>query len=186
MAPGSRHWFDEVGDGSVGVYHPGDEHTAHYTSGVVYGTVTLSYDRLEEEAAKVGLILGRDVLGGTRIHPRRLSPSSIAQLKREVSLVHGVEGADGRSGRVAAMDLLRTAILHFAREPIQVGVGNKESRGFGRIVSRALEYIDANLGEPILLEDIASAASTSQRTLHRAFLEVLSVTPKNYVKALRG
>jgi hypothetical protein len=68
MGAGTRHWLEETGSGSVGVFHGGDEHDAFYTPGSLYATATLSVDRLEEVASDEELILDRRVLGGTGVH----------------------------------------------------------------------------------------------------------------------
>ena len=36
LAPGTRHWLNEVGSGAVGVFLPGDEHDALYPPGSMY------------------------------------------------------------------------------------------------------------------------------------------------------
>ena len=45
---------------------------------------------------------------------------------------------------------------------------------------RALDYIESNLQEDISVDQIAMAAGTSRRTLHRAFEKVLNDTPNGY------
>jgi AraC-like DNA-binding protein len=52
-------------------------------------------------------------------------------------------------------------------------------------VYRARRYIGEHLAEPITLDRIAGAVSTSPRTLSRAFVEVLGDTPGDYVRRLR-
>ncbi len=54
-----------------------------------------------------------------------------------------------------------------------------------RIVARARDFIHESLSQPLSVEAIASAASTSPRTLHRAFQDVLDETPYSYVLKLR-
>ncbi|MFD0981614.1 hypothetical protein [Tropicimonas aquimaris] len=183
---GARHWFEDIANGSVGVYHPGDEHTAHYNLAAKYGTVSLGYDQLEEEAAKVGLVLDRKGLGATGIHSRRLSPGVVAHLSKGFGAVNGAEFPVSLPKSKVAEDFLRAAIVHLAREPIAVPAGGSLSRGHSRVVSRALEFIDANLCDPIFVAEIASAAGTSQRTLHRAFRDILGATPQGYLRALLG
>jgi hypothetical protein len=48
IAPGTRHWLNEVTTGAVGVFLPGDEHDALYPPGSMYAVVTLAAERLEE------------------------------------------------------------------------------------------------------------------------------------------
>jgi transcriptional regulator GlxA family with amidase domain len=58
-------------------------------------------------------------------------------------------------------------------------------QGHWRIVARAQAYIAANLAEPIAVDALAAAACTTRRTLHRAFVEVLGVSPRDLVLRLR-
>jgi transcriptional regulator GlxA family with amidase domain len=61
----------------------------------------------------------------------------------------------------------------------------RRSDGHARIVARAREWLAANLAEPITVDALVAAARTSRRTLHRAFVEVLGETPRDYVLRLR-
>lgn len=51
-----------------------------------------------------------------------------------------------------------------------------------RILDRAKAYIDAHLGDHVAVPDIAWAAATSNRTLHRVFLHEEGITPMEFVK----
>ena len=180
LAPGTRHWMNDVETGNVGVFLPGDEHDSMYTEGSLYSTVTLSAERLEEEAAARGLVLDRKTLGGTGVHARNVSQGSIARLERMFRRMH-----DGQPGATdASAEVLEIAIAHIARLPRCFNIGTQPGR-HGRIVQRARAYIHANLAEPISVDDVASAALTSRRTLLRAFNEILSDTPNRYVRRLR-
>ncbi|WP_350278010.1 AraC family transcriptional regulator [Kribbella sp. HUAS MG21] len=50
---------------------------------------------------------------------------------------------------------------------------------------RAVAYVDAHAGEPITVEDIASAAGTSSRALQYAFRRHLACTPREYLRRVR-
>ena len=52
-------------------------------------------------------------------------------------------------------------------------------------VARAERFMADNLDQPLTLEDIAAAAGTSARTLHRVFRTVRGDTPLGVLKALR-
>ncbi len=53
------------------------------------------------------------------------------------------------------------------------------------IVSRAIDYIEARLADPISMRDICAAIRVCPRTLSYAFAEVLGVSPKSYLLAMR-
>lgn len=184
MGAGTRHWLSETGTGSVGVFHPGDEHDAFYTPGSLYATATLSFDRLDEVAADEEMVLDSAVLGGTGIHPRTLAAGMLKPLRHAFELIHGGPAVAPRAGTRPGDTLLRAIVNHIGRAP---GRHNQRGcpNGYGRIVQRARAYIFENLSNPISLDDIARASFTSRRTLYRAFEEVLDDTPQTYVRRLR-
>lgn len=184
LASGSRHWLTEVRTGDIGVFHAGDEHDAFYVPGSSYATVTLSQERLHEEAEREGLVLDGATLGGTGIRSRRVLPAVLDQMRHQFQRIHGggppvVAGEPG----ICTM-LLGTLLNQVAREPHPLR-GRARITGHARVLARARTYITAHLSEPISLDDIAAAACASRRTLQRAFAEILDDTPQTYVRRLR-
>ncbi len=180
LAPGTSHWQSHVKTGNVGIFLPGDMHDSIYADGSLYATVTLPSDRLEEEAARQGLVLDAAMLGGTGVHRRDLDQSITAHLRRRFRQVHHSAFDDLTLGA----DMLLAAIEHLARPPRCTNAG-RFPRGHGLIVKRARDYIHAHLNEPIDVDEIASAAATSRRTLFRAFNEILGESPRAYTRRLR-
>ena len=54
-----------------------------------------------------------------------------------------------------------------------------------RALTRAVEYIDAHLHEPVRVQDLCGYAGTNPRFLQRIFLKEFGVPPQDYLKALR-
>ena len=54
-----------------------------------------------------------------------------------------------------------------------------------RLVRRAEDYMQANLGEPVSVLDLCRELAISARTLHYAFQEVRGMSPMAYFQALR-
>jgi len=182
MGAGTKHWLEETGTGSVGVFHGGDEHDAFYTPSSLYATATLSVDRLEEVAADEGLVIDRHVLGGTGVHARPLASAVVRGLRQEFELIHCGRPVSGAKRTGDA--LLRALANHIGRQP----AGDKRHGGMdahARIVRKARSYILEHLANPITLDAITAAAATSRRTLFRAFADVLDDTPQTYVRRLR-
>ncbi len=59
------------------------------------------------------------------------------------------------------------------------------SRMRDRAVSRAVEYIEENVAEPINLRDLCLITGASERTIRYGFLERYGVSPKAYLQAFR-
>lgn len=184
MAPGTRHWLNELPSGSVGVFLPGDEHDALYTPGSLYATVTLPAARLEEIAAQHHLVLDARALGGTGISHQGLPGMNLSTLEAQFRSVHAEGPVAGVSPAMLGAQLLDAFIMRFARSPRFV-LGGTDPQGHARIVARARAYIHANLDKSLSVELIASEAATSVRTLNRAFHTVLDETPYSYVMTLR-
>lgn len=180
MPHGSRHWLNEVESGNVGVWLPGDEHDAIYPAGTLYASMTLAPERLEAEAASLGLVLDAKSLGGTGVHARKLSRGLLGLLQSEFRSVRGAHAAS----RDPARRMLDAVIRHLARPPRTLNSGRNPG-GHGQIVKRARAYIVAHLSEPISVDEIALAAGASRRTLFRAFAEILDDTPRLYVRKMR-
>lgn len=182
LVPGTRHWFNEVETGNVGVFLPGDEHDSIYAPGSMYAALTLTADRLEQEAAKENLILDGNILGGTGVHARNLAPSVLTGLQSSFQCIH----ERGTSGDCSAVgdEMLSALIAHLARPPHQTNVGRCPVH-HGKIVERARAYIHDHLSEPMSVDEIAAAAYASRRTLFRAFEDILDESPRHYVRRLR-
>ena len=180
LPAGTRHWLNEVGTGNVGIYLPGEEHDSIYAPGSLYATVTLTADRLEEEAAELDLALDERTLGGTGVHPRKLASDIPVRLREQFQSIH--RGRPVRDD--PARSMLHSLICHLARPPRRVNAGTNPGC-HGRIVRQARAYIAEHLSEPISADAIASAAGTSKRTLFRAFADVMDETPRGYVRRLR-
>jgi AraC-like DNA-binding protein len=178
---GARHWLNEVQRGSVGVFLPGDDHDAMYAPGSMYAAVTLTAERLEQEAASVNLVLEQNMLGGTGIHARLLSTNFLERLQPAFQQAHQQAGV---ASCELADQMLSALIVHLARPPHQMNAGRQRTH-YGKVVERARAYIHEHLSEPMSVDAIAAAAYTSRRTLFRAFLDVLGDTPNNYVRRLR-
>ena len=109
IGPGSRHWLNEVATGDSGVFLPGDDHDALYTPGSLYATATLTAERLEEIAERLGLMLDARILGGTGIHARPFAESALARLRARFEQVHA--GRHTHASGVAALGELAAALL---------------------------------------------------------------------------
>ncbi|ABS65850.1 helix-turn-helix- domain containing protein AraC type [Xanthobacter versatilis] len=184
LPPGTRHWLNDVTSGNVGVFMPGDEHDALYAPGSLYAVLSLSGDVLEEEAAQRELVLTPKELGGSGIHGQRLAASQLALIKNLFQSIHAPLG-DGAVSRMDPAAYFLNALVEHVGRPPRASIGVLDPRGHERIVRRARAFIHENLGSPLSVERIATAAATSPRTLHRAFQMLLDETPYSYVLKLR-
>lgn len=183
LKPGSRQWLREVQTGEVAAFRPGDDHDALYAPGSLYATVGVSPERIEERAAQLDVVLDPFALG-SGVHPRPFSPDLLAHFQREYLRLHEDPSLSGSRFNLCGQRLLDAFLVHFGRPP-RAGLRFRVQGKRERIVARARDFIHEALCQPLSVEKIAAAASTSPRTLHRAFQEVLDETPYSYVLKLR-
>lgn len=185
LPAGSKQWLTDVTTGNMAVFLPGAPHDALYMSGSLFATATLSLDLLEEMAANLGLVLSAKDLGESGVVDRSLPDTALRELQAEFGNLHfsGLP-PDDPSFAMAGKNLLQVFIYHLGREP-RPCVGKPTPRGYAQIVAKARAFIISHLDRPLSIDAIAAAASTSQRTLHRAFLDVLNETPYSYVQKIR-
>ncbi|CAB3745537.1 hypothetical protein LMG24238_07667 [Paraburkholderia sediminicola] len=77
------------------------------------------------------------------------------------------------------IELLTCSLLNAPGAPV------KQSSIVPAFVKRAEDFVREHAGEPLLLEDIASAAGVSARTLRERFLIVRGTSPMQFLRAVR-
>lgn len=113
------------------------------------------------------------------------------QLKRLVmACVQAIENGDLFQGPLAARDLraeedLAHALLTLQPSNISHIIERSDRRANPREIRMALEYIHANLAEPINLADIARAAHMNVRTLQKGFQRVFGQSPMQVLRNAR-
>lgn len=67
------------------------------------------------------------------------------------------------------------------------GAGDSVRRvfGLGNGIARAVEYLSSHLSEPITIDDLASRVGMSRAVLHRKFKQATTLSPMQFVKAMR-
>lgn len=127
---------------------------------------------------------GYAIYGGgpaTRFLPSDQSAARMARLKRNVLRLlvdpgqHYTEGTED-SLMLDVLSLLSVGKVHEDKSRAQIR---------RRAVSRALELMQANLDDPVSIQDLCKAAGASWRTLDRAFNERFEQGPKAYYIRLR-
>ena len=104
----------------------------------------------------------------------------------------GEVAGGGFGGRLYAEGLANALAVHLLRRYSTLGEGRTLALGLNakaagvpaKTVRRALEFIGDHLTGDLSLADIAKAANTSERHLHRLFREAVGVSPHQYV--IRG
>jgi AraC-like DNA-binding protein len=184
MPPGSREWLNELDKGCVGVFLPGDEQEGLWPPGTMFALATLSVERLEEEASRLGLVLDAKQLGGTGVTNMAIDESRRWLLEEAFVRLHAGRPAAGLDGANLSEYLLQIMLQHLAREPRR-GIGPRPAESHGRIVSKAQDYIERNLKVPLTLAMIARAANVTQALLCSAFESVYGEHPQTFVQKLR-
>ncbi len=121
-----------------------------------------------------------------------LAGSAGSALSRLATYITGEIEADPHGLQSSALadrleDCLLTALTSALAppRPAAAPVTAPSASAIPHYVQRAERFMADNLDQPLTLEDIAAAAGTSARTLHRVFRSARGDTPLGVLKALR-
>jgi AraC-like DNA-binding protein len=89
---------------------------------------------------------------------------------------HGISGLE---------ELLMNSLLHIQPSNYHDEFVRPSQQPARRVVRDAMNYIDANLGEPITMESIARTVHMSVRSIQHGFREELGMSPMTYVRDRR-
>jgi len=99
------------------------------------------------------------------------------------ALLHLVERDHGHA---VAAEAARAVVMPLARRGGQAQfIAPRPRRDPPTGIAPILEWIEANLEQPLTLADIATRAAMSQRTLHRRFVEQVGCSPLRWVGRAR-
>lgn len=171
--------LDRTGAGDIAVLQSGACLDAQYPPGALYFAATLSQRKLAEESSQEGVVLDRRLLKPAGLHMGAIPDEPLEWMKSQLESLHRGEIPD--DGEETVLRLVRTAIRHLGVAPSD----RENSYERVKIVRRARDHILRNLSSAISMPALAAAAETSQRTLFRAFSEVLDITPHAYLHILR-
>jgi transcriptional regulator GlxA family with amidase domain len=73
----------------------------------------------------------------------------------------------------------RGAVSHQSRD-LEVTAGGPRRIPREQLVTRVMEFLRDNLGEPMTVAELSRLAGVSERTLRAAFHDVLGLSPKQY------
>jgi AraC-like DNA-binding protein len=113
------------------------------------------------------------------------------RLKRLVmACARAIENGDLFNGQLAARDLraeedLAHALLTLQPSNISHIIERSDRRANPREIRIALDYMHANLAEPISLSDIARAAGMNVRTLQKGFQRIFGQSPMQVLRNAR-
>jgi AraC-like DNA-binding protein len=114
-----------------------------------------------------------------QIHPARIG--SLDAISANIVEALSDQGADPESlSEVLARCI--ALVADSGRATDEKLVGNEAK---GKVVARALEFVESQLARPIRLEDVCRHARVGVRVLQRVFRERLGVSPRQYIKLRR-
>ncbi|OQM76515.1 helix-turn-helix transcriptional regulator [Manganibacter manganicus] len=127
-------------------------------------------------------------------HPLvRREQSSLAVLQRLIidahNMLESIQTGDipSRHAVLASQyrDLIVSSLLLTLPNSIMDTLSRDNDRLTPRAIRRALDFMRANLAEPITIDMIASAAGCSPRALHYTFRQQYQTTPMIYLRQMR-
>lgn len=148
--------------------------------------------RIERHALERHLegLLDGPVSGPVLFRPAmELSGAAASWAESVVALARDLDRPDGLAGNPLALapwtDFVMTALLTAQPHNFSDRLEDRATPYRRRGVSRAMDFIEANLDRPLTVTAIAAAAGLSARSLQRDFHECLGTTPMAYVQQSR-
>ena len=130
--------------------------------------------------------------GGAIRFDRSQPPIGAGSVGRVIGLICSEADTDGGAGggprsERALADLLAVTMLEYLPHNYSQSLsgGNAETGIVPWYVKRVEEYIDLHADKPLRIEDMASVAGVSERTLHNGFRRWRGASPKACLKAVR-
>lgn len=170
--------------GIVTVWSPGAEHEKRYRGGTSFGGISVSVDDMSSFFGAGSRFSDPDALGHGRwfrgnpqtgITAARALRSIMSSFDRRV---FEPSQAEAEFWKRAILEAVTWVML--LSEPSQAFVSSPK-----RLVSRAQDYMDSRGSAPIHISELASVLRVSRRSLHRAFDEVLGISPIRYLRHRR-
>lgn len=179
----------EIGGGSGGVLNPDDDVSMIWSEHCVQ--LMLQIDRrslLQAARAEFGLPQGAALrFDGARALEGGAGQSFLGLLRFVMSESQRGAALLGQ-GSALGRQLERTLLVGLLQSqlPMPDAAGATQGKGGApRVMRRAEEFMRANLGAPLMIEEIASAAGTSVRSLQAAFRASHGCGPMTVLRDLR-
>ncbi|WP_208976968.1 AraC family transcriptional regulator [Stappia sp. ES.058] len=202
---GSFYLFQVPLSGRANIRHRGEEMTATTQMGTILNPDRTALLHWGRDCSKLLLqvdktlleAVARSITGVPLPGPIRfemqvdLTNGPGRQLRRLVmACAQAIENGDLFQGQLAARDLkaeddLAHALLTLQPSNISHIIERSDRRASPREIRIALEYIHANLAEPINLADIARAARLNVRTLQKGFQRFYGQSPMEVLRNAR-
>ncbi len=169
------------------VPRPGEPMTLTCNADAAHLVVRISRGALE---AHLGRLLGRTVDRPIEFEPSfDLSTGAASRWNFAVQMLHAeLFEPDSLLHQAAGVgpleEFLMSALLYCQRSNYAASLDPSTPRT-GRIVTEAVDFIERHLAEPITVEDIATNADVSVRTLQNQFARDLDQSPTSFLRDRR-
>lgn len=75
--------------------------------------------------------------------------------------------------------------VYYALLKGEAGAAARRAFGVGNEIARVIEHVSSRLDEPVTIDDMAAQAGMSRAVFHRKFKEATTMSPIQFVKAIR-
>ncbi|SMX26502.1 Transposon Tn10 TetD protein [Pelagimonas phthalicica] len=135
------------------------------------------------------LILEMDNSGAHSAASHRIPPNQSIGLARwdnsfTEALLRVLQLGDSKTD-TAILGASRLRELHYAILKGEAGEFARQSFGPGNAIARSIAHVSSNLGTAISIEDMADRAGMSRAVFHRKFKQMTTLSPIQFVKAMR-
>lgn len=188
-----RHFSDHlIFDGQIAqsaedfaVLPPNSDFTLATTGSHRWMTITMPIGLFEAHAATIGRGDLARICNEKRVisSPKQLVNGFAASAASTAALVRdGGMTMPGRSAKDLLADLLTQLCAVISGSYNEISLPTRKSRSTSEAMTKALEYVRGQQWGGTTVEDLASAADVTSRTLLRMFRQQLGIGPASYLK----
>lgn len=170
--------------GNIRVWTPGTEHQRRHTGGAAFGAISVSTEDLSnffgQESCFADPFFWRE---NNSFSTDPVAGSASAEALRSI-----MSSFESRAGILCPKhaEFWKRAILEAATTAVaNTGPSEIHVSSPLRLVRRAQEFIEVSGAVPVHLSDLVNSLRVSRSSLHRAFDEVLGVSPVAYLRHRR-
>jgi AraC-like DNA-binding protein len=177
---------DDMRPGDIGISPPGVEHCVRYYGGGSFAAVSVGTTEF------LSFLKDEPRLNDPKIWRNRIflrAPPNVAtSAERRMNKIISWMSEHGHEVSVDAADFWKRSLLELmTRGIMNASVLNNDLRtpSASALVHRIEDYVDAAGTRPMHLSEICNEFGVSRRSLHRAFDEIIGVSPATFLRQKR-
>src|SRR5215831_15198124 len=180
------HWWEETRPGNVGIFPPCVDADAIYGGAGAYVVVSVDLPELSLMLSSENRLADPVFWNTKRLC--RPDPRIGDEVGRRLKGIMCDVERKATAPSAHSADFLRRTIIEAFVVSLMSALPQDSRRSWytgARLVTEAEDCVDASDGRPVHISELCSALKASRRSLHRAFVDTLGISPAAYLRRRR-